>query len=205
VKVLADVETIDSWGETCSLRAAEDGGRQITEVAALLNVSVATVQHLEHDALLRVRRGLRRPRQPARPEPVQVAPPAPPPLAPSPPPAQASPEPAAPARQEPRPAVRRVRKRSPQPQPLRQADPARGARLRAQLEKHQITQLDLAELLDLSQALVNHLCTGRRDASPAVARALALLFGTTSWFFLAPAAGAEPLAFQEGKPAAGAP
>jgi DNA-binding XRE family transcriptional regulator len=187
VKLLADIDSIETWPETCSLRVADDGPRHAADVSALLNISLATIQHVEHDGLLRARRGMRRPRQPA-----------------------------SPVRGEAAPVVSRTPARAPQGSPTPAPEPASapthgvpepagGLRLREHLARHGISQAALARELGLSHRHINRICRARQAISADVARLLAIAFRTTTWAWLAPAAGAEPLAFQEGKPAAGAP
>jgi DNA-binding XRE family transcriptional regulator len=166
VKLLADIDSVRTWPETCSLRVAADGPQDIADVARLLNVSIATIQHIETSGRRRMRRGLRRPRQPASPVQAEAAPAESPTAAPPPAP-----------------------ERAPAPK-LGAPDPAGGLRLRAHLERHGISQAALARELGLSHRHINRICRARQAISADVARLLAIAFRTTTWAWLAPAAGA---------------
>jgi addiction module HigA family antidote len=198
VKILSNLDDIESWPQTCSLRAAAEGPLGVPEIAAMLNISAAAVQHIEADGIARMRGGFRVPRRRPAPAPQSV-----PEVPAAPPPPPAPPERASKLGAADRP-KRSRRKRLSSPQPMRPADPARGARLREFLTRHRIRQSELAREIGVSQQLINLVATGRNAISADLARSLALVFGTTSWFWLNPSAGAEPLAFQDGKPAGGA-
>jgi plasmid maintenance system antidote protein VapI len=169
--------------ETCSLDLADrhaDVGMEATEIADLLNVTDSSVRMHLNSGLAALRRRLdRRPRRiPAAGRgtvaPIETA-------------AGLVPAATEPATELPK----RRKRRAPTKQATRAADPPRGARLREYLRRHGIRQVELAAQLGLSQTLVTHICTGRNAISQTVARSLALAFGTSSWFWLDPAAEAD--------------
>jgi predicted transcriptional regulator len=186
----ADVEIDEIDVDLCGLRQAAAGaqraerdgatGMETPEIGRLLNVTGSSVQQYVHSGLATLKRRLggRFSRVPAA-SGGTVAPTEP---------AAAALVPAAtePATERPK----RRRRRAPTKQATRPADLSRGARLRDYLGRHGIAQAELARALGLSQAQVNHLATGRRDVTRDVAQLLALTFGTTTSFWLAPAAGA---------------